>query len=98
MDHVLIKIQNLKKHFPFAEGMQKKTVKAIDGISLDIFRGETVGLVGESGCGKSTLGRVILRLQEKSEGNVYFEGKEVFSMNKRELLRCRRDKRQLQIR
>lgn len=91
MDHVLIKIQNLKKHFPFAEGMQKKTVKAIDGISLDIFRGETVGLVGESGCGKSTLGRVILRLQDKSEGNVYFEGKEVFSMNKRELLRCRRD-------
>lgn len=91
MDEILIKVQNLKKHFPFSEGMKKKDVKAVDGVSLNIRRGETLGLVGESGCGKSTLGRVILRLQDKSEGGVFFEGREVFSLNKRELLRCRRD-------
>lgn len=91
MDNVLIKVQDLKKHFPFSEGMQKKYVKAIDGVSLEILRGETLGLVGESGCGKSTLGRVILRLQDKTEGNIFFEDKEVFELNKRELLRCRRD-------
>lgn len=91
MKEILIKVQDVKKYFPFSEGMKKKYVKAIDGVSLDIFKGETLGLVGESGCGKSTLGRVILRLHEKTKGNVLFDGKDVFSLSGRELLRCRRD-------
>jgi ABC-type oligopeptide transport system ATPase subunit len=89
MADVLIKVNNLKKHFTFYEALRKKSVKAVDDISLEIFRGETLGLVGESGCGKSTLGRVILRLQEKTGGNVLFEGKDIHTISKQELLKCR---------
>lgn len=91
MENVLIKVEHLKKYFPFRENMQKKYVKAVDDVSLEVFRGETLGLVGESGCGKSTLGRVILRLQDKTEGSVQFEGKEIYELSKRDLLHCRRD-------
>ncbi|TMN22078.1 ABC transporter ATP-binding protein [Lentibacillus cibarius] len=70
----LLEIKDLKKHFP----MDKKTVlKAVDGISFDIYKGETFGLVGESGCGKSTAGRTILRLYEASNGEVDFQGEDV---------------------
>ena len=67
----LLKVEGLKKHFPITKGVFRKqvgAVKAVDGISFEIFKGETLGLVGESGCGKSTTGRVILRLYPESAG------------------------------
>jgi oligopeptide transport system ATP-binding protein len=69
----LLEIKDLKKHFRVGRG----TLKAVDGISLEIMKGETVGLVGESGCGKTTAGRVLVRLYEPSDGEVIFEGKDV---------------------
>ena len=91
MADVLMKVNHVKKHFAFYENLRKKSVKAVDDISLEIYRGETLGLVGESGCGKSTLGRVLLRLQEKTEGSVIFEGKNLHSLSKKEMQKCRRD-------
>jgi peptide/nickel transport system ATP-binding protein/oligopeptide transport system ATP-binding protein len=74
----LVTVRSLKKYFPAGGGLfAKKYVKAIDGVSLDIFRGETLGLVGESGCGKSTLGRVMLGLHDATEGSVTFEGSDI---------------------
>ena len=70
----LLEIKNLKKHFRVGQGA---TLKAVDGISLEIERGETLGLVGESGCGKTTAGRVLVRLYEPSGGQVLFDGKDV---------------------
>ncbi|MGL4454032.1 MAG: ABC transporter ATP-binding protein [Sarcina sp.] len=85
---ILVEARELKKYFPIKAGVFSKTVghvKAVDGISLKIYKGETVGLVGESGCGKSTTGRALLRLFEKSGGDVFFEGKDLFALNKKEL-------------
>ncbi|SHJ70479.1 peptide/nickel transport system ATP-binding protein [Clostridium cavendishii DSM 21758] len=96
-DDVVVKVENLKKYFPIKAGVLSKVVgnvKAVDGVSFEIKRGETLGLVGESGCGKSTTGRAILRLFEKTEGNVYFEGKDLFALNKKEL-RSMRPKMQM---
>jgi oligopeptide transport system ATP-binding protein len=93
----LIEIRNLKKHFPVGDSLfsrSKGAVKAVDGVNLTIEEGETLGLVGESGCGKSTLGRAILRLIEPSEGEVYFQGKNLLAMPQRELREMRR---QMQI-
>jgi oligopeptide/dipeptide ABC transporter ATP-binding protein len=76
---VLLKVQNLKKHFPLKKRsiFQKEqlSIKANDGISIDIYEGETLGLVGESGCGKSTFGRTILQLYDQTEGNTLFYGR-----------------------
>ena len=83
----LIEIKNLKKHFKTPGG----TVHAVDDISFDIKRGETVGIVGESGCGKTTTGRVVIRLIEATSGQVFFEGKDIFSMGRRELNKVRKD-------
>ncbi len=73
-DDVLVRVRGLKKHFPITSGVifqrQVGAVKAVDGVSFDIFRGETLGLVGESGCGKSTTGRTVLQLYEPTEGSV----------------------------
>ena len=88
---VLIHTENVKKYFPYSEGFQTKYVKAVDNISLDIFKGETIGLVGESGCGKSTFGRCVLRLFDISGGKVEFEGKDIYAMNQKELIRQRRN-------
>ena len=88
----LLVVKNLKKYFPIKSSFFKKTignVKAVDGISFKIKRGTTMGLVGESGCGKSTVGKTILRLQEKTEGEVYFNGTEIFSLSKDELRKKR---------
>ena len=71
----LLQVRNLKKYFPIRKGILQKTVghvKAVDGVSFDVYRGETVGLVGESGCGKTTTGRCIMRLVEPTEGSVLF--------------------------
>ena len=88
----LLKVKNLKKYFPVKSGIFSKTtnyVKAVDDVSFEIKKGETLGLVGESGCGKSTTGRTILRLMEKTSGEVEFEGKDIFSLNKNELRNLR---------
>jgi oligopeptide transport system ATP-binding protein len=75
----LISIQNLKVHFKIGGGLFRETkhVKAVDGVSLDIEKGETLGLVGESGCGKSTLGKALLRLTEPTGGQVFYHGKDL---------------------
>jgi oligopeptide/dipeptide ABC transporter ATP-binding protein len=90
----LLEIRNLKKHFPVGEGLfsrGKGVVKAVDGVSLTVNEGETLGLVGESGCGKSTLGRAILRLIEPTSGEVIFHGKNLLAMSQRELRDMRRE-------
>lgn len=85
----LIKIKHLVKHFSVENS--DDVVKAVDGVSFDIIAGETLGLVGESGCGKSTVGRCILRLIEPTSGEVWFENKDVLSLNKNELRPLRRE-------
>jgi oligopeptide/dipeptide ABC transporter ATP-binding protein len=85
----LVQVRNLFKHFPIENSEDK--VKAVDGVSFDIFAGETLGLVGESGCGKSTVGRNILRLQEPTSGEVYFEGKNILQSSKNEMRLLRRE-------
>ncbi|MGD8997958.1 MAG: ABC transporter ATP-binding protein, partial [Anaerolineae bacterium] len=74
---VLVRVEGLKKHFPITRGTVFKrrvgSVRAVDGVSFEVFRGETLGLVGESGCGKSTTGRTILQLHRPTAGDVYFE-------------------------
>jgi len=91
---ILVKVENLKKYFPIKRGVLRRTVgfiKAVDGISFDIYQGETLGLVGESGCGKSTAGRTILQLYEPTAGEVYMDGKNLTTLNNRDLRKARRD-------
>ncbi|HLE62943.1 MAG TPA: dipeptide ABC transporter ATP-binding protein [Pyrinomonadaceae bacterium] len=85
----LVEVRDLVKHFPL-EGSDD-VVRAVDGVSFAIFRGETLGLVGESGCGKSTVGRCLLRLIEPTTGHLTFEGRDVLSLGKTELRELRRE-------
>ena len=88
----ILEVRNLVKYFPIRSSFFKRTignVKAVDGVSFSIKRKQTMGLVGESGCGKSTCGRTILRLMEKTGGDVIFDGQDVFALNREELRKMR---------
>src|SRR3970040_1400970 len=90
----LLRVKNLKKYFPIRGGLFSREVArvhAVDDVSFELLKGETLGLVGESGCGKSTTGRCILRLIEPTAGEVWFEDKNVTTLDKRSLRQLRRD-------
>ena len=90
----LVQVEKLKKYFPVQAGLLRRVVnqvRAVDGVSLQIATGKTLGLVGESGCGKSTLGRAILQLQKPTDGNVFIGGREITGMPYAKLKACRRD-------
>ncbi len=90
---VLLKVDNLVKHFPIFRGIiqrQVGAVRAVDGVTFDIHKGETLGLVGESGCGKSTTGRAILQLHKPTSGHVYYENVDLASLKGEDLRKMRR--------
>ena len=93
-DTALLRVKNLKKYFPIRGGLFSREVArvhAVDDVTFDLMKGETLGLVGESGCGKSTTGRCILRLIEPTAGEVWFDDKNVTTLDKRSLRHLRRD-------
>lgn len=92
-NNVLLRVDNLVKHFPIMRGVLQKqvgAVRAVDGISFELKRGETLGLVGESGCGKSTTGRAVLQLYRPTSGNVHFDGTDLTAIKGEELRAMRR--------
>lgn len=94
MNEEILRVESLKKYFPIKGGIMQKTignVKAVDGVSFSIKKGETLGIVGESGCGKSTTGRVILRLLDKTAGNVFYKGQDIHALKKNDLRKLRTD-------
>lgn len=91
---VLLNVENLVKYFPIRGGLFKRVVnhvKAVDGVSFQVRKGETLGLVGESGCGKTTTARAVLRLQEPTSGRVEFDGTDILGLSREALRRIRRD-------
>lgn len=88
MSETVLEVIDLKQYFPIKAGLMQHVVghvKAVDGISFTIKRGKTMGLVGESGCGKTTVGKTILRLNEKTSGDVYFFGFDIFAISRKEM-------------
>jgi oligopeptide transport system ATP-binding protein len=94
MAETLLRVDDLKVHFPISDGKllrrQQRSVRAVDGVSLTIARGETLGLVGESGCGKSTTGLAILRMLEPTAGRIEFEGQDITHLDKNRMRPLRR--------
>ena len=89
----LLRVENIAKSYFSNVGVfgQKQEVKAVNGISFDVFEGETLGLVGESGCGKSTLGKVILQLERATKGSIFYKGKEITTLKGKDLRSLRKD-------
>lgn len=87
LDNLLVRVQNLSKYFTDSSGIHK----AVDGVSLNIHRGETLGIVGESGSGKTTLGRTIMRLYKPEHGQIWFDGKEITNLNEGKLRPYRKE-------
>ncbi len=91
---VILSADELVKHYPIKTGVVRRTtghVRAVDGVSFDLYRGETLGVVGESGCGKSTLGRLLMRLEEPTSGKVVFDGVDMYSQKGAAMRKLRRD-------
>ena len=87
MSNVLLEVKDLKKYYRVPKGM----LHAVDGVSFDLEKGETLGIVGESGCGKTTIGRAILRLVEPTSGSVIFDGVDILKLNKQQMRQMRRN-------
>ncbi|MEO9325147.1 dipeptide ABC transporter ATP-binding protein [Nocardioides sp. C4-1] len=94
MTETVLTAENLVKHYPIKSGILRRTighVRALDGVSFELKAGETLGIVGESGCGKSTLGRMLMRLEEPTDGTLTVDGVDVYSLGRSEMRRMRRD-------
>ena len=94
MEDPILRVHNLKKHFGSSAGFLRRravTIKALDGVSLDVAKGETFGLVGESGCGKSTLGKTILGIYRPTRGSVVFEGRDITHLSRKHVVKVRKD-------
>ena len=91
----LLSVTDLVKHYPITQGIirekQVGAVRAVDGVSFDVQKGETLGLVGESGCGKSTTGRLLMRLEQPTSGSIRFEGDDWLSLSRKDLRQARKD-------
>jgi oligopeptide transport system ATP-binding protein len=91
-NNTILQVEKLKKYFPIQRGVFRRKVgdiKAVDGVSFDVYRGETLGLVGESGCGKTTAGRTIIRIYEATDGHVFFNGTDLTTIKGKELREMR---------
>lgn len=94
MSEILLEVKGLTKHFPIRGGLLNKQIdqtKAVDGVSFQVYKGETLGIVGESGCGKSTTGRMIMRLIDSTGGGIHFEGEKITNLSQREMRKFRKD-------
>ncbi len=89
----LLEVKDVKKYFPISKGLfgSKGQLKAVDGVSFTVNKGETIGIVGESGCGKSTLARTILRLYEPTSGEVIFNNQDLYSLNNKDMRKIRQN-------